>query len=138
MAAVALRALQLDQADDPAEVIRKRVADTIDDIEIGGEDLLIGVYIPNKDAKTRGGLLLPDSYRDEFKWQGITGLVLKVGPLAYNTEKTENWYRKPPQVGDWVMCDVKTSHPFYLGEQMCRFVAAQYVLAKVARPTLVL
>lgn len=137
MAEVAREALQLSLGNDPAAAIRLKVVNHLGGIEIGGEDLLVGIFIPDKDAKTSGGLLLPESYRNEYRWQGTAGLVLKVGPLAYKTEKTENWYAEPPKVGDWIMFDVKTGHSLLLGGQPCRLVPAMYVLGKLTDPMLV-
>jgi hypothetical protein len=137
MAEVAREALQLSLGNDPAAAIRLRVANYLDGLEIGGEDLLVGIFIPDKDARTRGNLLLPESYRNEYRWQGTAGLVLKLGPLAYKSEKTADWFAKPPAVGDWVMFDVKTGHQLLLGDQPCRLVPAMYVLGKLSNPMLV-
>lgn len=136
------RALRI-TGDDPAIAIRLRVNPLLDHIEVGGQDVLVAVYEPPKDAKTAGGIIMPDGSRNEYRWQGVTGLVMKVGPFAYNTEKTTGWFADkdgnpaPPKAGDWVMFDVKTSHPFFLDTQPCRFVGCQYILAKISRPDLV-
>ncbi len=131
------------EGEDPAIAIRQRVNEYLDGIRIGGQDILVAVYLPGKDAKTAGGVWLPDEARETYRFQGVTGLVLKVGPLAYQTEKTKDWFQnrdgdpEPPRVGEWVMFDIKTSHSFNLGTQPCRFVAAQYVMAIVERPDMV-
>lgn len=137
------KAVQIREHEDPAIGIRMRVKELLDGIRIGGQDILVGIYEPAKGARTSGGIILPDKTRDEYRWQGVTGLVLKIGPLAYKTEKTQNWFANedgnpaPPKIGEWVMFDVKTSHSFLLGTQPCRFVACQYVMGIVARPDLV-
>lgn len=143
MSGMISQALRVYETVDPAEAIRSRVGTKVAEMRIGGEDILVGVYRPSEDARTAGGIILPQQTRDEYRWQGITGLVLKIGPLAYRSEKTENWFvdedrnPAPPKVGDWVMFDVKTSHPFLLGSQPCRFVGCQYIMAIVPAPDLV-
>ena len=136
-------ALALHEADDPAVAIRLRVKDYLDGFRVGGQFLLVGVYEPSKDARTLGGIYLPDKAREEYRWQGVTGLVLKLGPLAYKTEKTADYFcdadgqPQPPKIGDWVMFDVKDARSFLLGKQPCRLVACTYVDAVVARPDMV-
>jgi co-chaperonin GroES (HSP10) len=137
MAEIASQALQLNLGNDPASAIRLQVANFLDGIEIGGEDLLVGIFIPDANAKTAGNIILPEQYLKEYRWQGTAGLVLKIGPLAYNTEETKDWYAKAPAVGDWVMFDVKTGHQLLLGKQPCRLVPARYILGKLANPMLV-
>lgn len=136
-------AVQIREQEDPAVTIRLCVKDLIDDIRIGGQDVLVGVYVPAKDARSSGGIILPDGSREEYRWQGVTGLILKLGPFAYKTEKTTDWFcdedgnSAPPKIGDWVMFDVKDTHAFLLSKQPCRFVPCQYVRGIVSRPDLV-
>lgn len=144
------RALEMAHAEDPAVAIRRAVttprADGIiplDGIRVGGQDLLVGVYKPDDVTKTSGGIILPAKSRDEYDYQGVTGLVLKMGPLAFKTDKTQGWFVDdddepfPPKIGDWVIFDVKTSHPQYLAGQYCRFVQAEFIYGVVAAPDLV-
>lgn len=131
------QAIQFRQEGDPATEIRLRIKEFVDDIKIGGQDVLVGVFEPPSEARTAGGIILSDKTRSEYRWQGVTGLVLKLGPLAYKTEKTEDWFEEPPRIGSWVMFDVKDTHSFLLGKQPCRLVACQYIRAVISRPDLV-
>ena len=66
--------------EDPANEIRKRIGD-ISQIEVLHNQILVGVYI--RPEKTKGGILLTSQTRDEDRYQGKAGLVLKKGPLAF-------------------------------------------------------
>ncbi len=131
------RAAEMQLGTDPAAAIRLRVAEYLPHIDIGGGDVLVGVWVPEKDAKSAGGIIFPDKSRQEFQFQGVTGLVLKLGPLAYKTEKTERWFDESPKVGDWVSFNFKQGEAFLLRDQPCRLVSDQYVLMRVPRPDLI-
>ena len=67
----------------PKQEILERVGD-ISDVEIFGNDILVALYV--RPEKTRGGILLSDQTREEDKFQGKCGLILKLGPTAYLDE----------------------------------------------------
>ena len=123
--------------------IQERVAPYLPSLKIGGPDLLIGVWVPNKEQKLKSGLYMPEKTKDEYQFQGVTGLILKIGPLAYGTEKTRQWFvdddgnPDPPRVGEWVSFNFKQGEPFLLVDQPCRIIADQYVMTRMSRPDLI-
>lgn len=131
------QAIQFKHDGDPAIAIRLRVKDYLDHIDIGGADVLVGIWRPDIGAKSKGGIILPDKTRDEYQFQGVTGLILKLGPHAYKTEKTEHWFETPPKVGEWVSFNFKQGEAFLLADQPCRLVNDQYVLMRLPRPDLI-
>lgn len=143
MSGLISQALQIRLDADPATAIRQRVAEHLSQIRIGGSDLLVGVWMPEVEAKSAGGIILPAQTRAEYQFQGVTGLILKVGPLAYGSEKTRHWFvddagdPDPPQVGEWVSFNFKQGEAFLLGTQPCRLISDQYVLLRLPRPDLV-
>ena len=92
MAELISQAVQFQIEEDPAIAIWDSVRDIIDQVQIGGADLMVCVWEPPEFLKTAGGLLLTDNSRREYVLQGCTGLVLKLGPHAYNYEKTKRWF----------------------------------------------
>lgn len=60
--------------------------------------LLVAVFI--QPERTKSGLILPDKTLDEAKYQGKAGLVLKLGPMAFNFD--DEVQARSPEVGDWV------------------------------------
>lgn len=103
--------------------------------------------------KTAGGILLVDSTLNEEKWQGKTGLVLKVGPVAFHFDEVLEDIRHGdadaafaihniPRVGDWVF--FRNSDAWDCGIQVapgvgvhCRFIDDGCIQGRVTDPTLI-
>ena len=71
----AKKLLELSRADDPKQALIDAV--NVSEIEIFGENLLVGTYI--RPERTTGGIIRPKSNVQEDAFQGNVGLVLKVG-----------------------------------------------------------
>lgn len=50
-----------------------------------------------------GKLLLTDETRDEDIYQGNSGLVVKLGPMAFKSDAMTNFEGSDVKVGDWVL-----------------------------------
>ena len=83
---------------DPVEEIFDRIGD-LSEFKVPRNLVLVGIYM--RPSATKGGILLTDTYREEDKWQGIAGLVLKRGPLAFKSEdgRFEGF---DPEPGTWI------------------------------------
>jgi len=142
--ALASQAVQYQLGADPAIEIYAKVADILDDIDIGGADVMVGVWKPPEFSKTMGGIVVPDQVRAEYQYQGITGLVLKMGPFCYLGDKTKNWFLdkdrepKPIKVGDWVAFAFSQGSSFLMRQQPIRLVNDQHILMRIPRPDLVM
>jgi co-chaperonin GroES (HSP10) len=73
---------------DPVKQMFDEVGD-LSGFEIFNNQVLLGVYI--RPTKTASGLFITDNTRDEDKWQGKVGIVLKKGPTAF-IDKTGEWF----------------------------------------------
>lgn len=85
---------------DPVDEIMEKIGD-LSDFVVPFNKILVGIYM--RPEKTRGGLILTDQYRDEDKWQGKAGLILKRGPMAFVDDDRVKFNGLDPQVGDWVV-----------------------------------
>lgn len=103
--------------EDPANEIRKRIGD-ISKIEVLHNQILVGVYI--RPEKTKGGILLTPQTRDEDRYQGKAGLVLKKGPLAFVDDDNNKFHGQNVDVGDWVFYRVSDGFPLVLNGTLCR------------------
>lgn len=123
---------------DPKKVILDKVKGVVDDITVMGAQLLIGVYV--RPERSAGGIILAQQTRNEDKWQGKVGLVLKKGPLAFVDDGSHNFGDVVPAVGDWVMINVGDTFAFELGgdEQRARVVEDVNVKAILNKPDIVL
>ena len=66
--------------EDPREKLLKEIGN-ISDIEIFNNQVLLAVYI--RPDKLKSGLYMPDKTRDEDRYQGKVGLLVKRGPAAF-------------------------------------------------------
>lgn len=72
----------------------------LDDIELFFNDVLVCKYLRREVAK---GLLAAEATRLEDKWQGVVGLVLKVGHRAFVDDERTKFYGVSVKRGDWVL-----------------------------------
>lgn len=130
-----MRAMEMVHDVDPKEAIFREVAHFTDKIKVLGPDILVAVYV--RPEKTKSGLLLPDKSRDEDKYQGKIGLVVKMGPIAFK-EDVDHKFPVVPQIGDWVVFRVGDTFEMIVGERHFRFVQDVNVRAIVERPDITL
>src|SRR5207247_948360 len=68
------------------QLARQKILDALQpslektDMRIYGHDVLIAVY-NRSGEKTAGGVFIPDANRED-EFQGITGLIVQMGPMA--------------------------------------------------------
>lgn len=133
---VLARVYEIDHKVDPRQEIIDHVAPYLDDIRaVAGPFVLVGVYTREGEQKTKGGIILPDDTGEEDRYQGITGLVLKMGSSAFQTEKTKDWFGdKRVAVGDWVLFDVKHGRSMVIGKRPYRIIQDTYLDMILERP----
>jgi len=85
---------------DPVEEHTERIGD-LSEFQIPLNYVLVAIYM--RPEKTKGNIILTDVYRDEDKYQGKSGLVLKCGPLAFVDDDKVKFCGFSPQPGEWVM-----------------------------------
>ena len=83
---------------DPKQEILDRVGD-LSGVEVFGGDVLAAIY--KRPEKTRSGIILADTTRDEDRFQGKVFLVLKLGPTAYLDDEGNKF--RDIKEGDWVV-----------------------------------
>ena len=78
------------------EELRSAVGD-LSGVEVFNTQVLVAVYI--RPEKTSGGIIRPDSVREEDKYQGKVGLLLKKGRTAFIDEEARSHQDIPDQEG---------------------------------------
>ena len=119
---------------DPAETLRKMVGD-ISKIDILHNQILVAVYI--RPEKTKSGIFLADQTRNEDRYQGKAGLVLKKGPLAFVDDEANKFHGQNVAVGDWVFYRVSDGFPLVINGQHCRLLEEVHVKGKIPSPDVV-
>ena len=136
---------------DLAELTAKLTADlapVVQGIQLLRNRVLVASFI--RPEKTSGGIIRPDAVREEDKWQGKAGLILAVGPSAFDFEEVADdpdcltWEdaraaHNIPNVGDWVF--FRGSDTWDSGLQVapgvgahCRFIFDDAIIGRIADP----
>lgn len=105
---------------DPKVAILADVDPHTGDIAVLGARLLVAVYV--RPERTKGSIILSDNTRDEDRYQGKVGLVLRLGPIAFQDDATHRFGAVVPRIGDWIVFSVGDTFAFDLGERRCRTV----------------
>lgn len=137
MTTIATRAIQVQHDTDPKQTILEAIKPYFDDLdgyELIQSDCLVAVY--KRPEKTKGGVFLTQNIRDEDKFQGIVGLLLKKSPLAFRDDETHT-FPVQPQIGDWVQFRPSETVSFHFGDTQCRLVEDVCIRAILPRPDIV-
>ena len=121
---------------DPVDETLERVGD-LSEFEIPLNKVLVGIYM--RSGKTKSGIIVPDSVRDEDRYQGKAGLVLKCGPLAFVDDERIKFNGFKAEPGEWVLfrpsdglkLDIRSA------EGHCILLSDTQVLMKIPAPDLV-
>jgi len=116
---------------DPKQGIINEIGN-IDDIEIFNNKILVAVYI--RPEKTKSGIYLPDAHRDEDKIQGKVGLVMKMGPEAFD-DPNGNWFNGVKvEEGDWVVFRPSDGWSITVNGVLCRMLDDTNVRGRIQHP----
>lgn len=98
-AAAASKLMHIAQSANPKNGIQKAVGD-LSNVSLFSGRVLVGIYIAPE--KTAGGIFRPQSNIQEDRWQGVVGLVLKKGAMAFVDDENHKFHDQNVNVGDWV------------------------------------
>ena len=88
--------------EDPRQKLLNDIGD-LSELNLFHNNVLVALYL-RPDTGELGGkpFYLADKTRDEDKYQGIVGLVVKKGPAAFVEDANQRFYGCNVEVGDWV------------------------------------
>lgn len=118
---------------DPADELREKIGN-IEDIEVSGNFVLAAIY--QRPEKTKSGLFLADSTRDEDKYQGKVALILKCGPLVGDAECAK-WFGGDQRVikeGQWIVLRPSDGWQVNVNKTECRMVQDTHIKMRVSAP----
>ena len=121
----------MDHALDPKKELISVLGDT-SNVEIFNNQILVAIYI--RPEKTVGGIILTNTIRDEDKWQGKVGLVIKKGPSAF-VDDSKNWFNGITlDVNDWVIFRPSDGWGLTINGIMCRLLDDTVIRGRVSHP----
>ena len=133
-------AMLMQHDSDPRQEILDNIGN-LDKFTLYGNSILIGVY--ERPKVTKSGIHLADQTRQEDKYQGKAGLVLKKGPNAFVSDANYDFKGQDVNVGDWVSIWVSDGRQIIIQnekngkKQLCRLVEDQHIRLKIPAPDIV-
>jgi len=120
-------------AKDPKIVIEESIG-SLDELQLFNNQVLVAIYV--RPEKSAGGIIYTDKARDEDKWQGKVGLVVKVGPSAFVGD--DEWFKGiSVTVGDWVVFRPSDGWQLEVNGEPCRVLNDISVKGKIPDPDFV-
>jgi len=86
--------------------IRNRIGWVLPKFQMKLNRILLAIFVRPSEMQIAGGktLIMPDSVVNEDLYQGVTGLILKLGPRCYEDSDIMTWTPEDKcAVDDWVM-----------------------------------
>ena len=121
-------------ATDPKAEIFDIVGD-LSGVRLMGDTVLLGTYI--RPGKTKGGIIRPDDNVAEDVWQGKVGLVLKLGPDAFEDTPDYAFNGQKVAIGEWCIYKVGDAWSLNVSGYPCRLVRDVSIRLKVDDPGIV-
>jgi co-chaperonin GroES (HSP10) len=115
---------------DPKEAILTASGD-LSEVELFHNQILLAIYI--RPEKTKSGLILTDSHRDEDRYQSKVGLLVKRGPLAF--EQDGNWFNGLTfDDHDWLVFRPSDGWSITVNGVLCRIFDDVNIKGRVPHP----
>jgi co-chaperonin GroES (HSP10) len=105
---------------DPKQYILDQLSGEQDKIDLFGARVLVATYI--RPEKTVGGIIITENTRREDQFQGRVGLVLKLGPAAFQDSSEAKFYGKSLKPGDWAYYRPSDGVGIAVNGVMCRII----------------
>jgi co-chaperonin GroES (HSP10) len=116
---------------DPAEKLLADLGD-LSQIELFNNQILVAVYI--RPQKTKSGLYLSDRTVDEDRFQSKVGLLVKMGPAAFE-ENDDGWFKGQTfKLNDWLFFRPADGWSITVNGVLCRIMNDTQVKGRIAAP----
>lgn len=126
-------ARKMTHAVDPKKTVQEAVGD-ISKIELFNNQVLAAIYM--RPEKSAGGIIYTDRARDEDKWQGKVGLIVKMGPVAFQGD--DEWFKGVNvKIGDWVIFRPSDGWQLEINGHPCRVLNDISIKGKIPTPDVV-
>ena len=126
-----LNIVELSQADDYKKAVLKSLGD-LSKFDVLGSSVLVATYV--RPEKTKGGILMPDRMKDEDRYQGKVGLVIKKGSAAFKYDGPYPFEGEAPEIGDYVMFHSSDAREVGIRGVSCKLIDSSLIKMVVPRP----
>ena len=116
---------------DPRKAIIDEIGD-ISSVELFNNQLLLATY--KRPEKTKSGIILTDSNRAEDRFQSKVGLLLKIGPSAFE-DNAEGWFKGETfNLEDWLVHRPSDGWSINIHGVDCRILVDTQIKGRVKDP----
>lgn len=131
------RVQELSKSLDIKEAILEAVGTAVEQYTLFDDDVLLATYI--RPEKTKGGIIMPERVKDEDRFQGKAGLLLKCGPTAFRYDRSGmyNFEGDAPKLHDWVVYRPSDGWEIALNGVSCRIIRASMLRGAVEDPSVI-
>lgn len=126
-----MSSIKMDHVRDPKEVLIEALGDTRP-IQLFNNTVLVAVYV--RPEATKGGVILPTSAHKEDRVQSKVGLVIALGPSAFNDPSGAYFQTGGAALYDWVIFRPSDGWQTEVNGQLCRFFADTSIRGKIDHP----
>jgi co-chaperonin GroES (HSP10) len=124
-------AMVMEHEVDPKADLLKKLGN-IDDVDVFNNQVLVATY--KRPEKTKSGLYLTDGNRDEDRFQSKVGVIVKLGPIAFD-DPAGNWFKNADlKVGDWVVYRISEGWSLQINKVDCRLLDDTSIRARIQHP----
>lgn len=116
---------------DPKETLLEKIGD-LSRVEMMLNYILVAIYV--HPLKTKSGIILTEKTQEESCWQSKVGLVVAMGPQAYQDDDNVAFDGQRVDVGDWVWFRPADGISALVNDVPCRLFRESGLFAKVASP----
>jgi co-chaperonin GroES (HSP10) len=119
---------------DPKQHILDEIGD-ISGLVLFNNQVLVGTYV--RPEKTVKGLYIPETNRENDKYQSKVGLILKTGPSAFVDDSGQWFDGVEINVGDWVVHRPSDGWQITINGMSCRILDDTSVRGTIQHPDMV-
>lgn len=127
-------AMLMDHETDPKQKILEEIGD-LSDIEILNNQILCAVYV--RPTKTKSGLYLADQTTAEDRFQGKVGLLIGMGPSAFQDESGQWFADSSFKLNDWLVFRPSDGWNVTINGVLCRMLSDTQVKMRIPAPDVV-
>ena len=121
---------------DPKQALLDILGD-ISELRVFNNKVLVAIY--TRPEKTAGGIFLTDKTREEDKWQGKVGLIIKMGPEAFDDPSGQYFRDVNISLHDWVWFRPSDGFPVTTNskEGICRLFRDVDIYGVIPHPDMI-
>lgn len=116
---------------DPRQKLLEEIGD-LSQVELFNNQILVAVYV--RPTKTKSGLYLTDKYAEEDKFQGKVGLLVGMGPAAFQDDSGQWFNNASFNLHDWLVYRPSDGWSITINGVLCRMLSDTQVKMRIPTP----